>query len=60
MARTNLESITTYVDKPTKAKLEKLASENCRTVSQQVAFLIKQAVNQIDDQLDDHQSDQEK
>lgn len=58
MARTNLESITTYVDKPTKAKLEKLASENCRTVSQQVAFLIKQAVNQIDDQPG-QQNDQE-
>lgn len=60
MAKTKLEYVTAYIDKQTKVELEKLSKKNCRTVSQQIAYLIKKAIyeDQNLDQYDDDLGDE--
>ena len=60
MAKTKLEYVTAYIDKQTKVELEKLSKKNCRTVSQQIAYLIKKAIyeDQNVDQYDDDLGDE--
>lgn len=53
MVKTKLEYVTAYIDKKTKEQLEKLSKKNCRTVSQQVAYLIKKAIEDDDIEDDD-------
>lgn len=56
MAKTKLEYVTAYIDKQTKIELEKLSKKNCRTVSQQIAYLIKKAIYE-DQNLGQYQYD---